>query len=63
MTRRTVEVVVNTDGMLEIEAVGFNGADCEKATRFLDQALGVAKSRKKKPEYYRRAKQQQSVST
>ena len=33
---------------------GFAGADCEKATAFLDQALGSVSVKEKKPEFYRR---------
>ncbi len=52
MTRKSIEIVVNTDGSLKIEALGFAGPDCEKATAFLEQALGVASTRKRKVEYY-----------
>ncbi len=34
-----------------IEAVGFRGADCEKSTRFLEVAMGLLKTRRRKPEY------------
>lgn len=50
---KSIEVVVEPNGKLQIEAVGFAGADCEKATRFLEQALGWQTSRQRKPEYYR----------
>ena len=52
---KTIEVIVQTDGTLKIDAVGFTGPDCEKATRFLEIALA------KKPEYYRQVRQQQRV--
>lgn len=55
MTQKSIEVVVNTDGSLEIEAVGFTGSDCEKATSFLEKALGMVSSRNRKGEYYRPA--------
>ena len=35
--------------------MGFKGADCEKATRFLEEALGAIKGRGKKPEYHARS--------
>ena len=50
--KRTIEVVIGPAGELKIEAVGFTGADCEKATAYLEQALGVAKTRQKKPEFH-----------
>jgi len=50
--KRTIEVVIGPAGELKIEAVGFAGADCEKATAYLEQALGLAKARQKKPEFH-----------
>lgn len=58
---RTIEVIVGKDGSLRIDAEGFQGADCEKATRFLEQALGQVKAKDRKPEYYRQAWNQQRV--
>jgi len=59
----TVEIVVSPAGDISIDALGFKGPDCEKATRFLEEALGVIKSRVKKPEYHARntARIQQSI--
>ena len=50
--KKTIEVIVSPNGEIQIDAVGFKGADCEKATRFLEEALGVVSSRAKKPEYH-----------
>jgi len=58
---KTIEVIVQQDGSLKIDAVGFHGADCDKATAFLEQALGKATGRQKKPEFYRQAQHQQRV--
>jgi len=65
MAQRTIEVVIGPDGSLKIEALGFKGADCEKATAFLEKALGRISGRSKKPEYYRHEelKRQQKVGT
>ena len=52
MTGKTIEVVIEPDGGLKIEAVGFKGADCQQATAFLEKALGRVSGRSKKPEYY-----------
>ena len=56
--KRTIEVTVELTGGIIIEAVAFKGADCEKATQFLEEALGVPGQRTKKPEYYQRSRQQ-----
>jgi hypothetical protein len=58
---KIIEVIVQPDGSLKIDALGFQGLDCEKATRFLEQALGKTAGRQKKPEYYRQVQHQQRV--
>ena len=58
-----IEIVVSSTGEFTIEGVGFKGAGCEKATRFLEEALGVVDSKVKKPEFHQQAvsKQQQQL--
>jgi hypothetical protein len=48
---RTIEVTIDPEGGITIEATGFRGNACEKATKEIEEALGVKKARKKKPEY------------
>jgi len=52
---RTVEVIIGPSGEIQIDAVGFKGPDCEQATRFLEEALGVVGKKIKKPEYHQRS--------
>ena len=52
---RSVEVCIATDGSIKIEAHHFKGSDCEAATKFLEDALGMAGARQRKPEYHQRA--------
>ena len=52
----TIEVIIAPTGEVTIEAVGFQGTTCEKATEVIEQALGVIASKTKKPEYYLQAK-------
>ena len=58
---KTIEVVVGTQGEIKIDAAGFKGADCEKATAFLEKALGTVKGKTKKPEYHQRVQAQQRL--
>jgi hypothetical protein len=60
---RTIEVIISPTGEIKMDAVGFKGADCEKATQFLEEALGVVGKKVRKPEYqqYSRPKNQQKV--
>ena len=50
--RKSIEVTIKPDGKVEIEAIGFKGGSCEKATQAIEQALGTIATRKKKPEFY-----------
>jgi len=61
--KSTIEVIVSASGEIQIDGVGFKGVDCEKATRYLEEALGVVSDRVKKPEYHqaRNNKSQQKV--
>ena len=52
---RTIEIVIGPAGEIRIDAVGFEGPDCEKATQFLEEALGVFGQKIKKPEYHQRS--------
>ena len=56
MNRRCIDVIVMPDGSLIIDAVGFKGPECEKATRFLEEALGQIASKQRKPAYNERNK-------
>jgi hypothetical protein len=51
---KSIEVIVSASGEIQIDAVGFKGADCEQATKFLEVALGVVGQKQKKPEYHQR---------
>lgn len=53
---RTVEIIVSQTGEIQIAAVGFKGPDCEKATQFLEEALGTVASKIKKPEFHQQAR-------
>ena len=63
--KRTIEIIVSPRGDISIDALGFRGPDCEKATRALEEALGVVQQRNKKPEYLAKANAvaQQKVGT
>lgn len=58
---KTIEVIIKPGGGIVIDAVGFQGADCEKATEFLERALGTITDRRRKPEKYRRTLTHQQV--
>ena len=51
---KTIEILIAPSGQLTINAVGFTGTDCEKATAFLEQALGQLSNKQRKPEWHQR---------
>ena len=51
---KTVEIIIAASGQLPITATGFSGTDCEKATAFLEAALGKLTAKQRKPEFYQR---------
>jgi hypothetical protein len=53
---RTIEIIIGPAGEIQIDAVGFKGPDCEQATKFLEEALGVVGQKVKKPEYHQQAR-------
>jgi Protein of unknown function (DUF2997) len=65
MNNKTIEIIIGVGGEIQIDAVGFKGPDCEKATAFLEEALGVVGQKIKKPEYHQRSttRSQQRIGT
>ena len=53
--KRTIEIILSPKGDISIDAVGFKGPDCAKATRALEDALGLVQQRTKKSEYLAKA--------
>jgi hypothetical protein len=54
--KTTIEVMVSPKGEISINAIGFKGPDCEQATAFLEEALGLVGQKTKKPEYHQQAR-------
>ena len=52
--KKSIEVTIEPTGEITIDAVGFKGADCEQATKFLEEALGLVRETRKKPEFHQR---------
>lgn len=60
---KTIIVRINPDGTAEVEAVGFKGKTCEKATAAIEEALGKVTRTKKKPEWHATAEVNQGVGS
>lgn len=59
----SITVEVSPTGELQIEGHGFKGPECEQATRFLEEALGMVRAKARKPEFHQRQLKAQKVQT
>jgi hypothetical protein len=59
---RIIEVVVSPTGEATVQTKGYAGADCLRASEFLEQALGVASQDKKTAEFYQPAATEQHIN-
>lgn len=51
MVQKQIEVTIDPLGNIFVEGHGFKGADCQKATAFLEKALGKPGHMIKKKEF------------
>jgi hypothetical protein len=58
---KQILIEVSATGEVKIEAAGFKGQACEKATEAIEKALGVAGKRTRKPDYCQGNTQTQKV--
>jgi hypothetical protein len=49
---RVIEVIVSPSGETTVQTKGYTGADCQHASRFLEEALGLVAADRKTTEYY-----------
>ena len=55
-TRRRIHVRVSPHGQITVEADGFHGKGCVAATKVMEEVLGKARARTRKPEFWRQAR-------
>jgi len=58
---RIIEVTVSPKGEVSVQTKGYAGADCIAASKFVEQALGVAVTDRKTGEFYQTVPTQQQV--
>jgi hypothetical protein len=58
---RIIEVIVSPKGEVTVQTKGYGGADCLRASKFLEEALGVATGDRKTAEFYQAESQEQQV--
>ena len=50
---KKIHVIINPDGTVELSAEGYKGKSCAEATAFLENALGLdTTNRKKTPDWF-----------
>ena len=49
--KKRILVRVSPDGGITVEADGFQGQGCEAATKAIEDALGTARERTRKPDF------------
>jgi hypothetical protein len=58
---RIIEVVVSPQGETTIQTKGYAGSACLQASKFLEQALGIAVTDQKTTEFFQTSEQQQEI--
>jgi len=49
---QTIEIIVTPTGQTSLQTLGFTGASCQQASRFLEDALGQKTSDRRTAEFY-----------
>jgi len=49
---KTIEIIVTPTGQTTLQTLGFTGASCQDASRFLEEALGQKTADRRTAEFY-----------
>ena len=58
---KVIEIIVSPTGETRLETKGFSGAECREASKFVEQALGVAAGEQVTAEFHERTLIQQQA--
>jgi hypothetical protein len=58
---RILEVVVSPTGETTVQTKGFSGGECQQASKWLEEALGIVKADTKTSEYFNTQPNQQEI--
>lgn len=47
-----IEIIVTPDGKTNLQTLGFTGASCQQASRFLEETLGQKTTDRRTAEFY-----------
>jgi hypothetical protein len=59
---KKIQIDIKNDGTIDIEAFGYNGVGCTEATKVFEEALGGDIERTRKPEYYTRETNKETIT-
>ena len=51
-----IDITIDEDATVTIDAIGYTGPSCEKATAAVVAALGGKSTKTRKPDYYRQTR-------
>ena len=60
MTSKTIEIIITPEGNSSVQTLGFTGASCRDASRFIEQALGKRTGEKLTAEFHQSESVQQA---
>jgi hypothetical protein len=58
---KKIEIIVLPDGQTKVETKGFSGSECQRASEFLEKALGQRMSEQLTAEFYGKVTEQENV--
>ena len=58
---RIIEIIVSPTGEVTVQTKGYAGSDCLAASKFVEQALGIAVREQKTAEFYQPIAVEQQV--
>ncbi len=59
--RREIQFTINEQGEVSIQVKGVKGAECERITREIEEALGIVQARQHTSEFYQANEQTETV--
>lgn len=58
---KEIEIIINNDGSVEIDQIGYQGKQCQNDIEDLINAIGIEKSKSRKREYYQKQKEKVNI--
>jgi hypothetical protein len=58
---RIIEVTVSPQGEATVQTKGYSGGDCLRASKFLEEALGISTAERKTTDYYQSVPSEQHI--